>query len=326
MADGILLAGEAMGLLTALEEGPLEKAETFRSAVAGAEFNVAVGLCRLGHRAAYFTKLGDDPFGRRIRKALQAEGLSVRDVHMSAEHPTGWMFKSKTAAGDPDIFYCRRGSAASFIGPEDVAGLDFSGLWALHLTGIFPALSEHTRDAALFLLTEAKRRGMTVFFDPNLRPPLWKSPADMRDTLLAFAREVDVVLPGLAEGRFLTGETAPEAIAEAFLKMGARAAVVKTGPGGAYAATRSESFFCPAYRVDRIVDTVGAGDGFAAGVISALGEELPLREAVRRGNAIGAIQLGFPGDNEGLPDRETLALFERDHGIRQKEESHGSLV
>ena len=56
MADGILLAGEAMGLLTALEEGPLEKAETFRSAVAGAEFNVAVGLCRLGHRAAYFTK------------------------------------------------------------------------------------------------------------------------------------------------------------------------------------------------------------------------------------------------------------------------------
>ncbi len=116
---------------------------------------------------------------------------------------------------------------------------------------------------------------MTVFFDPNLRPPLWKSPADMRDTLLAFAREADVVLPGLAEGRFLTGETAPEAIAEAFLKMGARAAVVKTGPGGAYAATRSESFFCPAYRVDRIVDTVGAGDGFAAGVISALGEELP---------------------------------------------------
>lgn len=57
-------------------------------------------------------------------------------------------------------------------------------------------MSEHTRDAALFLLTEAKRRGMTVFFDPNLRPPLWKSPADMRDTLLAFAREADVVLPG----------------------------------------------------------------------------------------------------------------------------------
>lgn len=156
------------------------------------------------------------------------------------------MFKSKTAAGGSGHFLLPQGIwPPPFIGPEDVAGLDFSGLWALHLTGIFPALSEHTRDAALFLLTEAKRRGMTVFFDPNLRPPLWKSPADMRDTLLAFAREADVVLPGLAEGRFLTGETAPEAIAEAFLKMGARAAVVKTGPGGAYAATRSESFFCP---------------------------------------------------------------------------------
>ncbi len=86
---------------------------------------------------------------------------------MSAEHPTGWMFKSKTAAGDPDIFYCRRGSAASFIGPEDVAGLDFSGLWALHLTGIFPALSEHTRDAALFLLTEAKKTGDDGIFRPQ---------------------------------------------------------------------------------------------------------------------------------------------------------------
>lgn len=316
MADGILLAGEAMGLLIAAEEGPLDRAGVFRAAIAGAEYNVAVGLRRLGHRVIYLTRLGDDPFGHRIRRALQTEDIPVPNPLMSTEHPTGWMLKSKTAAGDPDIFYYRKGSAASFIGPEEVAEIDFTGLWALHLTGIFPALSGHTREAAFLLLREAKKQGMTVFFDPNLRPSLWQSPEAMRETLLALAREADVVLPGIAEGRFLTGRTAPEEIAGAFLDMGVQAAVIKTGPDGAYAATRTASFFCPSYRVDRIVDTVGAGDGFAAGVISALEEGLPLLDAVKRGNAIGAIQLGYSGDNEGLPDRETLAHFQREHESR----------
>ncbi len=321
MADGVLLAGEAMGLLIAEEKGALDRVESFRTAVAGAEFNVAVGLRRLGHRVAYLTRLGDDPFGHRIRRALREEGIPLYGVRMTAEHPTGLMLKSKTAAGDPAIFYYRRGSAASFLGPEDVEAMKFDGFRALHLTGIFPALSAHTRKAAFALLRKAKERHIAVFFDPNIRLPLWKSPAEMRETLLAFARESDVVMPGITEGRLLTGEESPEGIARVLRGLGARTVIVKLGAGGAYADAGTERFYVPGYEVETIVDTVGAGDGFAAGVISALGEGLSLPEAVRRGNAVGAIQLGFAGDNEGLPDRDTLARFQAEHAVVRKAEN-----
>ena len=77
----------------------------------------------------------------------------------------------------------------------------------------------------------------------------------------------------------------------------------------AYYATKDECGFVEGFKVEKIIDTVGAGDGFAAGVISALKEGLPLKEAVRRGNAIGAIQLTSKGDNDGLPTREELKAF-----------------
>jgi 2-dehydro-3-deoxygluconokinase len=65
----------------------------------------------------------------------------------------------------------------------------------------------------------------------------------------------------------------------------------------------------PGFKVDKVVDTVGAGDGFAVGIISGLLEKLPLKEAVVRGNAIGSLQVMVPGDNEGLPDRARLEEY-----------------
>ena len=81
------------------------------------------------------------------------------------------------------------------------------------------------------------------------------------------------------------------------------------GGKGAYYASSSSSGYVPGFPVETIVDTVGAGDGFAAGVLSALREGLSLEDAVRRGNAIGAIQVMSLGDNDGLPTREELDAF-----------------
>ena len=83
------------------------------------------------------------------------------------------------------------------------------------------------------------------------------------------------------------------------------------GAKGAFGATKDERFQEPTFRAEKIVDTVGAGDGFAAGGISAMAEGLPLRECVRRGNAIGTLQIMSVGDNTGLPDREQLERFMR---------------
>jgi 2-dehydro-3-deoxygluconokinase len=145
-----------------------------------------------------------------------------------------------------------------------------------------------------------------VSFDPNLRPRLWPSQATMVDGLNALAGLADVVMPGLAEGRLLTGRQDPAGIADFYLELGARQVVVKLGPEGAYVAGAGGSGVVPGMPVREVVDTVGAGDGFAVGVISGVLDGLELREAAARGNAIGARVVQFRGDCEGLPTRAQL--------------------
>lgn len=123
------------------------------------------------------------------------------------------------------------------------------------------------------------------------------------------ASKCDMVLPGVAEGMTLTGSDDPDAIADFYLNLGVNTVIVKVGSKGAFVKTQSEAYLVPGFKVTKVVDTVGAGDGFAVGVISGLLENLPLKEAVKRGNAIGSLQVMVPGDNEGLPSREKLEQY-----------------
>lgn len=309
MKKGVLLAGEPMGLFIAQEEGPLDAVSGYTMAVAGAEFNVAVGLARLEHPVTYLTRLGDDPFGRRIVRVLGENGIGSEFVRYSGDRSTGFMLKSKVCTGDPEIFYFRRGSAASALSVEDVDGVDFSGYGWLHLTGILPALSQTARAAAFRLAERAREAGLTVSFDPNLRPQLWPGREEMAETINRLAALADYVMPGEGEGEILCGSRDAEAIGRFYLARGAKAVVTKVGSRGAMLSTAEGSRLVEGFRVEKVVDTVGAGDGFAAGLISGLMEGLPLEEAVRRGNAVGAIQVTCIGDNDGLPTRPELAAF-----------------
>lgn len=310
MKSGLILAGEPMGLLIAQSEGPLDSVGGYDLAVAGAEFNVAVGAARLGHRVTYMTKLGKDPFGQRIIHVLTANHIGSEFVAWSDERKTGFMLKSRVSKGDPDIFYFRSGSAASTLSAEDVEKISFGEYTHLHVTGILPALSESTREAVRVMMAKARQAGLFISFDPNLRPQLWPSQDMMVQTLNELASMADMVLPGVAEGKILTGSDDSKDISNFYLSRGAKIVVTKCGSAGAFTATDAgEAYMVPGFVVKKVVDTVGAGDGFAAGVITALMEGLPLKEAVRRGTAIGAIQVMSRGDNEGLPTRQQLADF-----------------
>ena len=304
----VLTAGEALVLLAAEMPGTLEEVDRFRRFSAGAELNVAIGLARLGLRVGYMSRVGDDAFGRFLLGAMEREGLSCELVAIDPARSTGFMLKSLAGGGaDPAIDYYRRGSAASAMDASDLARLATTGVRHVHLTGILPALSAGCRELAFALAMTARSRGGRVSFDPNLRPRLWASHEEMVTTVNALAAQADVVLPGLGEGRVLTGGRVAEDVAGFYLDLGASVVVVKLGAEGAFCADRSGlRIYVPGIAAERVVDTVGAGDGFAVGVLSGLLEGLSLETAVRRGNAIGARVVQFPGDSDGLPTRQEL--------------------
>ena len=310
MKSGLILVGEPMGLLIAQSEGSLDSVSGYSLAVAGAEFNVAVGTARLEHKVSYMTKLGNDPFGKRIVRVLEENKIGSEFVSFSSERPTGFMLKGRTSHGDPDIFYFRKDSAASTLSEADVEKIDMSAYTNIHLTGILPALSEDTKKATFKLIEKAKAQGLYISFDPNLRPQLWKTQDEMVKTINELASYADLVLPGQAEGKILMGTDDAKSINDFYLNNGAKICVTKCGSKGALVSVKDgDTYMVDGYKVEKVVDTVGAGDGFATGVVTGLMENLSLQEAVKRGTAIGAIQVMSRGDNEGLPTRKQLADF-----------------
>lgn len=307
MAGKILLMGEPMALFIANETGEISEVSSFSASIAGAEYNVAIGLCRMGHQPVYCTKLGGDPFADKIVAAMQRNGIDTGLVMTDPDKLTGFMIKSKVINGDPKIAYYRKNSAASSISTHDVDRLDLFGIDWLHITGILPAVSDSALKAVKRLVERAAALRIPISFDPNLRPQLWESEKKMVAALHSIAQNARLVLPGISEGKILTGEETPEKIARAYHEMGVQEVIVKLGAKGAYYSEKEgENDVAPAFPVEKIVDTVGAGDGFAAGVISALCEGLTLREAAERGNVVGAIQITNKSDNEGLPTKEEL--------------------
>ena len=307
----VVTFGEAMLLLVADRPGPIEDAAMYYKRTAGAETNVAIGLARLGLRVGWASRLGTDSMGRYLLATMQSEGIDCARVVCDPAQRTGFQFKGRVTDGsDPPVEYHRKDSAASRMGPADVDPEWLQSARHLHATGVFAALSDSSLEAARKSIDLMRAAGRTVSFDPNLRPTLWSSPERMRQEINALAFRANWVLPGIDEGRFLTGEQSPEAIARFYLERGAQLVVVKLGGEGAYfeGASGGEplSGYTPAFPVASVIDTVGAGDGFAVGVISALLEGAGIAVAVRRGAWIGARAVQVLGDTEGLPTRAQL--------------------
>lgn len=316
----VVTLGEAMAMLVATTPGPLDRVRGYTLHTAGAETNVATGLARLGLRVGWISRLGDDAWGRYLHRTLAAEGIDCSRVAWDTRALTGMMVKAfATDGSDPQIEYHRQGSAASRLTPEALDLGYLLGARHLHATGVYPGVSASCHAACERAIQAMRAAGRTVSFDPNLRPALWPSREVMVERINALACQCHWVLPGQAEGEVLCGTRDPEGIARHYLDRGVQLVVVKLGPDGAYWRWRGggqcdapDAFgTVPAFAVPRVVDTVGAGDGFAVGVISALlqGGRLPddVPRVVRRGAWIGAQAVQVRGDTEGLPMAAQLA-------------------
>jgi dehydrogluconokinase len=307
----ILSFGETMAMFVAEHTGDLASVDAFHKRIAGADSNVAIGLSRLGFNVAWLSRVGADSLGRFVIDTLEKEGLDCRHVDIDSAHPTGFQFKSRADDGsDPVVEYFRRGSAASHLSTHSIVP-ELLNARHLHATGIPPALSETARHMTFELMSRMRNAGRSVSFDPNLRPSLWASERLMITEINRLAALAHWVLPGLSEGRLLTGFEDPADIAAFYLDQGAEAVAIKLGPHGAYYRTQLDAGFVAGVPVQTVVDTVGAGDGFAVGMISALLENHSVADAVQRANWVGSRAVQSRGDMEGLPTRtEMLAEFE----------------
>ncbi|MBK4987187.1 sugar kinase [Pseudomonas sp. S36] len=307
----VLCFGETMAMFVAEQLGDLASVSLFNKRIAGADSNVAIGLARLGFSVRWVSRVGDDSLGRFVLDNLRGEGLDCSDVQIDPAHPTGFQLKGRCDDGsDPAVEYFRRGSAASHMTP---ALLQPGWLQArhLHATGIPLALSEGCRSLSHTLVDAMRSAGRSVSFDPNLRPSLWPDLRTMVQQTNALAAKADWVLPGLEEGRLLTGQQTPADIAGFYLDLGVELVVIKLGDAGAYFRSASSEGQVAAVRAPQVVDTVGAGDAFAVGVLSALLEGRDIGQAVARGNWCGSRAVQSRGDMEGLPWRHELEAYER---------------
>ncbi|MFM1651732.1 sugar kinase [Brevibacillus sp. B_LB10_24] len=304
----VVTFGETMVLFTPESTGMMRYAHTYSRKFGGSETNFAIGLARLGHSVGWISRVGNDELGKAMLSFVRGEGVDTSCVRLDPEAPTGIYFKEIRKANDVKVYYYRKGSAASRMTPTDLNETYISKARYLFVSGITPALSETCCDTVFEAIRMAKRNGLTVVFDPNLRKKLWPE-VSARKTLLEIAAQSDIILPGVSEGTFLFGDTDPAKLGQHFLELGAKIVVLKLGEQGAHYFTPEENRHVPGFRVEQMVDPVGAGDGFAAGFISGLLDGLSLQEAVKRANAVGAIVTMVNGDVEGLPERSDLKRF-----------------
>lgn len=304
----VVTFGETMVLFQTEQMLPFEYVHQFNKQIGGAESNVAIGLQRLGHSVGWFSKLGNDSFGRYLLHFLRGEGLDTSSCLFTDEGPTGLLFKERLSPENLNVYYYRKNSAASFLSPDDIDEDYIAGAKYLHVTGITPALSESCKQAVFKAIEIAKKHGVKIVFDPNLRLKLWAE-EEAKKVFKEIVELADIILPGMDEGEFITGETTPEAVAEALSGTEPKTVIIKLGEKGAFYKTPEASGYVEGFPVKQVVDPVGAGDGFAAGIISGLLKKEPMEEVVRKANAIGAIVVGVSGDIEGLPRLEDVNRF-----------------
>ena len=309
----LLTIGETMVLMLADGRLPVEVAGHYTRSIAGAETNVAIGVRRLGLRSAWISRLGNDPFGRAVRRTLLGEGVRVIAA-TDPERPTGLLIRDWPPSGPCRVQYYRSGSAATALSPADVDAAAVASARVLHLTGITAMLSENSCAALTTAQQAAHHAGRVVSFDPNIRmalgpPELWS------ERIVPLATASDIVLAGADELATVTAG-APDPV-RFLLDAGVGVVVVKDGVRGSSAHTADGSVVAPARPVVA-VDPVGAGDAFAAGFLARILAEHPdlragdvpaldaLARALTTGSVVAARVVATATDIDGLPFTDDL--------------------
>lgn len=299
--------GETMVMFAAQSDGRLRYVRYFERSAGGAESNFAIALTRLGLRAGWISRVGDDEFGAYLLAFMRGEGVDVSRVIMDSQRPTGLFFKERAQGGDVRVSYYRRHDAAAAFSPADLDRDYLTSARHLHLTGITVTLGPSCQEMVLEAMRIAREAGMSVSFDCNVRLNLWDSDR-WRDALEPCIAAAELVFVTTDEARILCGTGVAQDAARRLLDAGPSQVVVKQGNRGAWIATTSEAFHQPAEPVATVVNTHGAGDAFAAGLVGGRLLGWDIRRSAHVAAILGAAATTVSGNIEGLPTiKEVIA-------------------
>lgn len=311
MSD-LVTIGETMALLMAPDVGRMRDMTSLRLSAAGSESNVAIGMSRLGYRASWTGRVGDDELGEMILGLLRREGVDASSSVVDPSAQTAIMLKERRTADVVRVTYYRRGFAGSRLNPEDLDEVLIGGARLLHLTGITLGLSTSARAAAFGAAEIARSCGVPLSFDVNYRAALWSKEAARAD-LAEMAKLADFVFAGEDELDLLCDHPDMVTGARELSGGGAREVVVKQGSAGALVVVGDALLEEPALPV-RAIDPVGAGDAFVAGYLAAVLDGADTAGRLRQGCATGAFAVTVLGDWEGAPSRADLELLAHQSG------------
>lgn len=301
----VITIGDGMIAMCPEKRGPIIFSNTFERKIGGAELNVAIGCSRLGLKTGWISRIGNDDFGKYILKTVRGEGVDISQVKQVDGYNTSVYFREVLADGASRSFYYRSNSPTETLNIEDIDEDFFKNSKILHITGVLPSINEHNRKIILEAIEIAKKYNLTISFDPNIRLKMWTK-EEARNFINKILLSVDILLVGDEEIEILLGHSDIDKGIKDFHDYGIRTVVVKRGPKGAIASDGKNIYEVDGIKPRALVDTVGAGDGFAAGFLSGVIKGETLEETVEFANAVGSIVVGVEGDNEGLPYYEDV--------------------
>ncbi|HJQ95848.1 MAG TPA: sugar kinase [Acidimicrobiia bacterium] len=302
----VVTVGEAMLRLSVPPGIRMEAAQTLDVHVAGSEANVAVALARLGRSVAWVSRLPEGPLGRRVAIALRGQGVDLSHVTWLPDARLG-IFYVELALPPRRVttVYDRRDSPASQMSVESFPWSVLEGSRLVHISGITPALSASCRELSEEIAVRTRAAGVAFSLDVNYRAKLWGID-EARSCLTSLATEADLLIVGQEDARDIFGlEGAPESVLSDLVKRTRAVNVVLTvGSNGAAFHSPQASGVVPAVPVT-VVDRLGAGDAFAAGVIDGF-LAADLSHGVTLGTAMASLALGTTGDHlmSGLAEIE----------------------
>ena len=265
----------------------LEDVSTFGKYLGGSATNVAVAAARHGLNSAVITRTGNDPFGNYVHQELVRLGVSDEFVSGVANLNTPVVFCEIFPPDDFPLYFYRTPKAPDLVinpGELDLDAIRNARVYWSTVTG----LSEEPSRSAHFAAWQARGRSPLTILDLDYRPMFWASPEEASTQVAHALSQVTVAVGNKDECEVAVGETEPSRAADALLERGIELAIVKQGPKGVLAKTRTETVEVPPYFVD-VVNGLGAGDSFGGALCYGLLQDWPLRRILQFANVAGAI-------------------------------------